>query len=482
MFRLFLLSGLFFCIFEAQSKEYQSKIFIAISPASCNGCNRITSSFVDIKSDKIEFVFSPNDFDSIQLEAFLIATLKFIPKFRLDEDLFAAITNDIILFKSPQVAIVNQKEDIIRSFPLDSMYYYKDLIHSILNDTYSKNIINDKKLKRIPGITLSTLVGDFLFITCYSIQTVIHYVNLKSNFVDTICLSNNDSLLSMLLSKKGIKNVDISKIKSVYLKYDLPYDIASFDVAISKSGNEISGFFFVEYIDPNSVFDLDTIFPKTFVYLFTFNPYTKLFRLEDFNYFFSDKGKEQLSNDLQLDMHLASKLNDSTWIMGTAPIYGDFKNQKTFAFFSDNPLHNSVCLNSKLLTIQTDSLVTFRGEIMNQINRTYTYKLLDDYLFFKESPYFYQYSQNQGKKLYNIQLWSKDIDWIYDMYQTPNTLWILVSELEDTYVYVMSRSNNKVVSKLKLNDADIFTNASIDELGNVVYLNKKGQVITFSLN
>lgn len=461
----------------AQGSTIHNRVLIAININSCAYCNKATNSIIDKSlTDKIDLVFSSEDATPEQVDEFITNNFDAKPRYVFNDKLYQKISKNVKLFKNPYFIILDTNNAIVTYFPIDSVLYYKDLIDATIKKKKTKTEISNDRIKRTSGYSNINKVNDYLFVTSWANPNKTYYYNLKTKVLDSLYFYNNEKLIYKLLEMKGVKGINVSEVKKIYKEHRLPYELVSFSTRPYNTDKRFYNIMYVQYLDPKLL--SDTISPELLFFLFSFDPKAKDLKIHTYKYWEKDWESGEVVDDLRLDGAVLSEINDSLWMMGAEHINEEKSDKKTFLYYANNNADKELKYNGQKFSIRTDSMLTFDNEPMNNPVRLYLYRLLPSFLFYTESPFYYNYKLG---KTFNIRNISDDITWIFDAHETDNTLSILLEENSSLVVYNLDKNTNQILSREYLGKNDTKGNAVLDENGNVVYLNKKGSIVWYSL-
>jgi hypothetical protein len=460
----------------AQDSTLNNKALVVINLNSCSFCNKATNLVLDTQiREKVRLVFSSNDGTPEQIEEFIQNNFDYKPKYSINDRIYNYVSERVKIFKNPYFVILDNSNSICNFFPIDSLNFYDDLVKCAIKSKAKKIETKNSRILKIPGHKSINSVGDYLFITSWSVTNKIFYINLGSKVLDSLYFYQDDKMIYKLLEMRNVKDINVSEVKQIFKDNQLPYEIVSFGTRPSNSNTKLYNTLYVEYLDPRKL--SDTISPELLFYLFSFDPTLRNMRIRTFKYWEKNWEAGEICDDLRLDYINISEINDSLWMMGAEHIYTKDTHEKVFFYFSSTEQDKELKYNGKRFTIKTDSMYTFDGDTMNNPIRLYLYKLLPSYLVYNESPYYYNYI---NKKTLNIRDVSSEISWIFDVDEDKNTLHFLVEEQSMLVTYSINKKTNQIIAREVLGKNDTNGNVIFDSSGRVVYLNKKGVIISYS--
>lgn len=478
MLGFYFLLALIFTNFNlfANDSTIQNRVLIAININSCSYCNKATNSIIDEDLiDKVDLLFYSEDVSAEQVDEFLTNNFTKKPRYIFNDRLYKSVTRDIKFFKNPVFIILDTSHAIVKYFPIDSTVFYMDLILSTIDKgTPIKTEVSNGRIKRMSGYSRINKVENHLFITGMGSPTKIFDYNLKTQSLDSICFSDHDKFIYKLLDMRGVKNINVAEVKRLYREKHLPYDIVSFSGRPYSTNTRLNNAMYVEYLDPQIL--TDTISAQLLFFLFSYDPVGRDFRVHKYKHFEKDEMEGEILDDLRLDYIMLSQVNDSLWMMGTEHIAEQTNNEKTFLYFSNTSKNSELRYNGKKWSIRTDSMIMFNNEPMNNPMRLYFYELLPSFLYYNESPFYYNHKTQQT---FNIRELSENIEWILDMEETENTLVVLVEEEEKIVLYNLEKQSKKMLKREVFGKNDSRGNVILYD-GNVVYTNKKGAIVTYT--
>lgn len=459
----------------AHDSSIQNRVLIAININSCSFCNKAINSIIDDDLvGKADLLFYSEDLSEEQIDEFITHNFKTPPRYIFNDKLYKSVTQNIKLFKTPLLIILDTTHAVVKTFPIDSIHFYKDLVMSTVNGNASKVTISNDRIKRMSGYRRLNKVDNHLFITGMGNPTKMYDYNLTTRSLDSLCFTQNDKLIYKLLEMRGVKNINVAEVKKTFKEKRLPYEIVSFNTRPYSNNERIYNIMYVEYLDPKKYHD--TISTELLFFLFSFDPVAKDLRIHKYKHYEKDWESAEIIDDLRLDYIVLSQINDSLWMMGTEHIEGNTNSEKTFLYFSNTSTDKELRFNGNGLSIQTDSMVMFNNEPMNNPMRLYFYELLPSFLYYNESPFYYNHKTKQTFDIRNI---AGDTEWILDMEETDNTLSVLVEEKELIVLYNLEKHSKRILKREVLGKNDSRGNVILDK-GNVLYTNKKGDIVSYT--
>ncbi|MES2559326.1 MAG: hypothetical protein V4590_06275 [Bacteroidota bacterium] len=459
----------------ANDSTIQNRVLIAININSCSFCNKATNAMIDESlTGKVDLLFYSEDASPEQIDEFLTANFTIKPRYVFNDKLYKSATQHLKIFKSPLFIILDTSLSVVRTFPIDSIHFYKDLIKATINEKGTKTEISNTRIKRMSGYRRVNKVEDHLFVTGMGNTTKIYDYNLKTRTLDSLCFTSNDKLIYKLLEMRGVKGINVAEVKRIFREKRLPYEIVSFNTRPYSTTSRLYNIMYVEYLDPNKY--SDTISTELLFFLYSYDPVARDLRIHKYKHYEKDWESGEIMDDLRLDYITLEQVNDSLWMMGTEHINEKVNNEKTFMYFSNTSNDKELRYNGKRFSVRTDSMVTFDNESMNNPMRLYFYELLASFLYYNESPFYYNYKTQQ---IFDMRTFSEDCTWIFDMEETDNTLSVLVEENESIVLYNLDKESKRMLKREFLGKNDSKGNVTLDD-GNVVYTNKKGDIVSYS--
>lgn len=459
----------------AHDSSIQNRVLIAININSCSFCNKATNSIINEDLiGKVDLLFYSEDASAEQVDEFITNNFTKKPQYIFNDKLYKNVTQNIKIFKSPIFIILDTTHTVVKTFPIDSIHFYQDLIRSAINAKSTKTEMSNDRIKRMSGYRRVNKVGDHLFITGMGNPTKIYDYNLATKSLDSLCFTNNDKLIYKLLEMRGVKNINIAEVRKFYKEKHLPYELISFNTRPFSTNDRLADIMYVEYLDPKKY--SDTISTELLFFLFSYNPQAKDLRIHKYKHYEKDWESAEIVDDLRLDYIMLSQVNDSVWLMGTEHINEPANSEKTFLYFSNTSNNKELRYNGKKWSVSTDSMVTFNNEIMNNPMRIYFYELLPSFLYYNESPFYYNHKTRQT---FNIRDFSGNGTWVYDMEETDNTLSVLVEENESIVLYNLDKPSKRILRREVFGKNDSKGNVILYD-GNIVYTNKKGDIVSYA--
>jgi hypothetical protein len=419
-------------------------------------------------------LFNSQDVTAEQVDEFLTTNFSPKPRFIFNDTLYARVTRNIKIFKSPLFIILDTAQAVVKTFPIDSIYFYKDLIHSTITGKTIKAELANARLRRMSGFKRLNKVGNHLFVTGMGNSAIMYDYNLKTKMLDSLCFTYNDKLINKLLEMKGVKNIQAAEVRRVFKEKRLPYEIVSFNTRPYSTRERLYNILYVEYLDPQKY--SDTISSELLFFLFSYDPVAKDLRIHQYKYYEKDWESGEIVDDLRLDYITLSQVNDSLWMMGTEHITEKATAEKTFVFYSNTSANKELRYNGTKMSIRTNAMMTFDNDSMNNPMRLYFYELLPSFLYYNESPFYYNHQTNQT---FDIRAVSPNSVWVFDMEETEHTLKVLVEENEHIVLYNLEKMSKQVLNREVLGTNDSRGNVILEE-GNVIYTNKKGDIVSYT--
>lgn len=476
------------------------RILLVTNINSCTFCNQSTGMI--IKNDPlfrdVHFLLSDEDVTPDQAKLFLEEMMQRPCKITLDNALYHKIESTINVFKMPHVVILDTLNNLIFKTPVDSVRFYRDVIGTFSPEKYRKTVLSNNRIKKIIGWRTLNKVNNYYIVTGWQSSEKMFVYNKLTHKLDSVFLTNNDTLIKALIKKGDGHDIDIARMKKVYKTYGLPYSLIQFGTNAITTNDMISSSLDLLYVDPDK--PLDTITSEWLSYAFTFKPSTKEMKITPIKDWESDSANGYIFDRYKLDYQSYLQLNDSTWLIGgkedqqqewdleNNPRLNDttiglfnrkqdpdkgYKLEQLFYYYTKTPAGTKLRYNNRHLLIAYDSMYTFDGQKMNEPGYMFQYSFNYPYLFYNSSPFIYN---ETDKSLFDVRTLNKNITWIHALNTEDNVLRILVQEKKKKVLYILWKDNHQLLKSVSLGDLPSKNNIILEK-ENLYYMNKEGQIV-----
>lgn len=468
----------FWILFDCAAQQTTSRLYLAINLNSCDQCNKASAKVFErqgLKALHVTLLFDSVTATAEQIQEFVTTTFgKNIP-YLINDTLFRKASNQIQFFKYPHLVIVDTALRVVTQFPINEVRSAQDLLRTYEKYQWQQRTYSNKQLRKNYSFRHLNNVGEYLFISDWGSSTKIYYLNTRTNKLDSIYLASSDSLINLLIARKGFEGVDAKKVKMFFKQYDFPYEIASYATHPRPMGNLYNNVLYIEFVEEKKL--SDTVRPELLRYLFSFDPSTKKYTFYDYKSYTMDEYSEELENDLRLEYGHLERIHDTLWMIGTEHINQFHSATKTFVYLSKSSTDSFLFYKGQKLVIPTDSFYDFDGQRMGNPLRLEFFKLIPSFLVYMSSPYFYRRSDNA---IFNIRNFVPGSTWIHDVQETDNILTFITEENSMLYISHIHKPTMRLLKREYVcNVSNIKSNVLLDESLNVYFIEKSGVVSIF---
>jgi hypothetical protein len=476
------------------------RILLVTNINSCTFCNHTTGTI--IKNDpvfkNVNFLLSPEEATAEQAKLFLEEMMQRPCAIILDSMLYAKIASTIAIFKMPHVVVLDSINNILFKTPIDSVRFYRDVLQTFAPARYHTKVISNSRIKKIIGWRTLNKIDDHYIVTGWQSSDRMFVYNKATNRLDSVFITNNDSLIKALIEKGDGHDIDIARMKKVYKDYDLPYSLIQFGTNAIQVNDHIASSIDLLYVDPDK--PLDTITSEWLSFVFTYKPSAKQMKIIPLKDWESDSANGYIFDHYKLDYQSYREINDSTWLIGgkednrndwdpeNNPRMNDtsillfnrqkdpdkgYKHEQLFYYFTKSAGESKLHYANKYIMVSYDSIYTFDREKMNEPGYMFQYTFEYPYLYYNASPFIYN---DTDKSLFDIRMLNKNITWIHTLNTDEHVVRILVQEKKKKILYVLWKHNYQLLKTVELGDLPSKNNMIL-EGENIYFMNKEGQIV-----
>lgn len=429
---------------------------------NCNYCLQTASILSDYPDllNSVSFLFSPEDVTLKQAIAYVNEELHVKAKVVVNTEMYrkcSVISPTASSRKIPKVIFFNSAtQQIVRTFALDSIRYYRNSIRNFLaieNVKYKPINHSIKSIKNLIGYKALSCANGNLVVNTYQNPRKVFFFNAKQKQLSSFVI---DTILEKRIFQ--LNNIDIEHFATA-LMWHRQNGFTNFSSFITNqvlTDSTLSGVIVTRYYDYES---LDSILsPVQIFQFFNYHIRQKDLQLYGFNDLYSGDSisdelivsKEEFYQEFDYPF-MDINGNWNTFInFQPTDSFSKTKMVVKFAYHSNTKLYE---IDSIVHTIKFDTIATFTGDKFNDPSFYFDYKFRGNLFYYHNAPLIRNVKSGTTLNLLHID---STITWVDDLLTTNDgVFYVLTNSKQGHILLLFDESTNTLLAKRKMFELDV---------------------------